>query len=91
MAYKRVTALSFPPRFPIVQFPNLPLVIAFAAGWTATALAGRPHGYAEAVSYLAMTVWAHEELVRGVNWFRRLLGAAFLVIVLISVAQGIPG
>jgi hypothetical protein len=91
LAYKRMTALSFPPHFPVVQFPNLPLVIAFTVGWTATALAGRPHSYAEAVSYLAMTVWAYEELVHGVNWFRRLLGLAFMIILIVSVAQGVPG
>jgi hypothetical protein len=28
LAYKRLTELSFPRRFPIVQFPNLPLIIA---------------------------------------------------------------
>ena len=90
-AYKRMTALSFPPRFPMVQFPNLPLVLAFAAGWTAAALTGRPHSYAEAVSYLAMTVWAYEELVHGVNWFRRLLGLAFLVLLVMRVAHTVPG
>ena len=26
LAFKRLTALSFPRRFPIVQFPNLPLM-----------------------------------------------------------------
>jgi len=31
-AYKRLTEFSFPRRFPIVQFPNLPLIIAFLAG-----------------------------------------------------------
>lgn len=91
LAYKRMTALSFPARFPLVQFPNLPLVIAFTAGWTATALAGRAHGYAEAVSYLAMTVWAYEELAHGVNWFRRLLGLAFLALLIMTVARTVPG
>ena len=32
LAYKRLTKFSFPRRFPIVQFPNLPLIIAFLAG-----------------------------------------------------------
>jgi hypothetical protein len=88
-AYKRVTALSFPPRFPIIQFPNLPLALAFAAGWTATALSGPAHSYAQAVSYLAMTVWAYEELAHGVNWFRHLLGLAFVLILIVRVAHAI--
>jgi hypothetical protein len=91
LAYKRLTALSFPPRFPVVQFPNLPLVIAFAAGWTAMVLTGHAHSYAQAVSYLAMTIWAYEELAHGVNWFRRLLGLAFLVLLVMRVAHTVPG
>jgi hypothetical protein len=31
LGYKRLTELSFPRRFPIVQFPNLPLIVAFLA------------------------------------------------------------
>lgn len=88
-AYKRVTALSFPARFPIIQFPNLPLALAFVAGWTATALSGPAHSYAQAVSYLAMTVWAYEELAHGVNWFRHLLGLAFVLILIVRVAHAI--
>jgi hypothetical protein len=32
LAYRHLTQLSFPRRFPIVQFPNLPLIVAFLAG-----------------------------------------------------------
>jgi hypothetical protein len=32
LAYKRLTGLSFPRRFPIVQFPSLPLIVAVLAG-----------------------------------------------------------
>jgi hypothetical protein len=32
LSFKRLTQLSFPRRFPIVQFPNLPLIVAFLAG-----------------------------------------------------------
>jgi len=31
LSFKRLTQLSFPRRFPIVQFPNLPLIVAFLA------------------------------------------------------------
>ena len=31
-SFKRLTEPGFPRRFPIVQFPNLPLIIAFLAG-----------------------------------------------------------
>jgi uncharacterized membrane protein YecN with MAPEG domain len=88
-AYKRLTELSFPRRFPIVQFPNLPLIIAFAAGQAATFLHGNAHSYAAAASYLAMTIWAYEELVHGVNWFRHLLGLVFVILLIVRVAHAV--
>ncbi len=88
-AYRWLTELSFPPCFPIVQFPNLPLIIAFAAGWTGRYLHGTGHAYTTAVSYLAMTIWAYEELVHGVNWFRHLLGLAFVIILIMRVAHAV--
>jgi hypothetical protein len=77
--YRRVRGFGFPRSFPLAQFPNNLLITAFLAGQ----LAGRLHGAgsmdAHAVSYLAMAVWAYGECVDGVNWFRHLLGLAYLV------------
>ena len=89
LAYKRLTALGFPPRFPIVQFPNVPLIAAFAAGELGRVLHGTEHSFARSVAYLAMTIWAYEELVHGVNWFRRLLGCTYVIILVIRVAHGL--
>ena len=86
LAYKRLTGLSFPRRFPIVQFPNLPLIVAVLAGEAGRFLDGSAHSYAASVSYLAMTIWAYEELVHGVNWFRRLLGLAYVILLVVRVA-----
>jgi hypothetical protein len=36
-----------------------------------------------------MTVWAYEELTRGANWFRRLLGLAFLVLFTVRVTRAL--
>jgi hypothetical protein len=88
LAYKRLTGLSFPRRFPIVQFPNLPLIVAALAGAAGKFLDGSAHSYA-AVSYLAMTIWAYEELVHGVNWFRRLLGLAYVILLVVRVADAL--
>jgi hypothetical protein len=88
-AYERLTGLSFPRRFPIAQFPNLPLVVAILAGEIGTLLDGRAHSYAASVSYLAMTIWAYEELVHGVNWFRRLLGLAFMILLVVRGADAL--
>jgi hypothetical protein len=89
LAYGRLTELSFPRRFPIVQFPNLPLIVAVIAGEAGTFLDHGAYSYAAAVSYLAMTIWAYEELAHGVNWFRRLLGAAYLTFLIVRVAHAL--
>ena len=77
--YRRVRGFGFPRRFPIAQFPNNPLIVAFVAGRVAMMASGNGHFDAQAVSYLAMTIWAYAELTRGVNWFRRLLGLAYII------------
>ena len=77
--FKRLTSLGWPRSFPIVQFPNAPLIVAFVAGMVAANAHGSAHFDASAVSYLALAVWAYEELTDGVNWFRHLLGLAYAV------------
>jgi hypothetical protein len=86
LAYKRWTGLSFPRRFSIVQFPNLPLIVAALAGEAGKLLDGSAHSYAASVSYLAMTIWAYEELVHGVNWLGRLLGLAYVILLVVRLA-----
>jgi hypothetical protein len=77
-AYRRVRGFGWPRRYPIAQFPNNPLIAAFLAGQVAAMLHGSGQFDAKAVSYLAITIWAYEELVHGVNGFRHLLGLAYL-------------
>jgi hypothetical protein len=72
-----------------VQFPNLPLIVAFLAGQAGRLLNGTEHSYAASVSYLAMTIWAYEELVHGVNWFRRVLGLTFVILLIMRVARAV--
>jgi hypothetical protein len=88
-AYKWLTGLSFPRRFPIAQFPNLPLIVAILAGAVGRFLDGRAHSYAASVSYLALAIWAYEELVHGVNWFRRLLGLAVMIVLVVRLADAL--
>jgi len=52
---------------------------------------GQVHSFASAVFYMALTVWAYEELVRGVNWFRRLLGLVVLIYIFISLGRQLLG
>jgi len=80
-----------PRSFPIVQFPNRPLIATFLAAAIAAVTRGRTSTAARVVSRLALLVWAAEEVVDGANWFRRLLGvggAAYAVAELARDAGG---
>jgi hypothetical protein len=87
--YRWLTGLTWPRRYPLIQFPNEPLILAFLGGQAAARLHGLPHDDALAVSYLAMTVWAYEELFHGVNRFRNLLGLVYVFSTGIHLASAI--
>jgi hypothetical protein len=84
--FQRLRKLSFPRRFPIVQFPNAPLIIAFLAGAAAARTHDPGHAYLAAISFLAFGIWAYEELLHGVNWFRHLLGLGFGIATAVHLA-----
>jgi hypothetical protein len=86
LRFKRLTQFGWPRSFPIVQFPNAPLIIAFLAGEAASLGHGWGHAGAAAVSYLAMGIWAYGELFHGVNWFRHLLGLTYLISTTVHLA-----
>jgi hypothetical protein len=86
-AFKRLTQLSFPRSYPIVQFPNAPLILAFASGLLAHHSHGLEHAYAQAISYLAMAIWAYLELFHGVNAFRKALGLAYTISTAVHLAN----
>lgn len=70
---------GWPAGFVLAQVPNAPLIVALASGAAAALTTGRVSGSAEALSRLALGVFAYLELTDGVNWFRRALGATVLV------------
>lgn len=64
----------------IAQPPNLIVLVAVAATVLQTVLsAGLPHAAAELVAFGAWFTWAWQELFEGVNYFRRAIGLAALV------------
>jgi hypothetical protein len=89
--FKKLTQLSFPKSFPIVQFPNAPLIVGFLAGLLASHLHGDAHDYTRAIAYLATGLWAYLELTEGVNWFRNLLGLAYVVSTVVHLALALKG
>ncbi len=89
--FKRLTQLGWPRDFPIVQFPNAPLIIAFLAGAAAAPTHDPSHAYLTAISFLAMGLWAYEELLHGVNWFRHLLGLGYAISTFVHLALALGG
>ena len=78
--------VGWPRSFPVVQFPNPPLLLAFAGWGVAGVTGGTAHDAGRWAFTLGLGVWAWKETTAGVNWFRRLLGAAGLVFVAFTLA-----
>lgn len=77
--------VGWPRSFPVAQFPNPPLLFAFA-GWALAAVTDEtPHDVGRAVFTIGLAVWAWEEAADGVNWFRRLIGVGALVWIITRV------
>jgi hypothetical protein len=70
--------VGWPRRFPIVQFPNPPLLLAIGGSVLASIAEGVARGVGRVVLTAGLTIWAVEEAVAGVNWFRRVLGVGVL-------------
>ncbi len=74
-------------RIVIVQAPNLALVV-FALAWAAGRLLDSHHAATRILSDVAsgaIVFWSLDELLRGVNPWRRALGAAVLAASLVSL------
>jgi hypothetical protein len=78
---------GWPARYPLVQFPNAPLLTAAGGLLVAAVTTGSLHDYASATFLAALGVWAWLELTSGVNWPHRVLGAAGLIYVIAKIAQ----
>lgn len=73
----------------VAQAPNLRLWTFFAAALVRSVAepAGTAGTVVDVVAGGALAAWAADEVVRGVNPFRRLLGAAVLVVQVLGVLR----
>lgn len=78
-------------RIVVAQWPNLPLWIWIAtSAWSWLAPPGGGWGTALGVTgTAALAVWAIDEIVRGVNPWRRILGAGVLTFVAIRLLAAV--
>lgn len=80
---------GWPAAYPVAQFPNAPLLLAFAGSGAAALTDGSAHDYARGVFYAGLAAWAWQELESGDNAFRRVLGAVGMAYVAVKVGQGL--
>jgi hypothetical protein len=71
-------------RISIVQWPNVRLWIYIVAAAVRTVTEGGVSRVAGVIATVALVVWAGDEVIRGVNPFRRLLGAAVIAGMLLA-------
>jgi len=69
----------------IFQKPNALLIIAAVGFAIDTLTEGSIHLLASTVFTIAILMWAYEEVTMGVNLFRKLLGAAVILIMGVSL------
>jgi hypothetical protein len=80
-----------PRSFPIIQFPNRPLIATFLTAAIARGTDGRTAAAAKLASRVALLVWAAEEVADGANWFRRMLGVSGATLAVAQLARGRGG
>jgi len=67
-------------KFTVAQMPNAPLVlfVGFRVAQALVSPSGTAHDVLRWLAIAALALWGLDELLRGVNPFRRILGAAAL-------------
>jgi hypothetical protein len=73
----------------VVQWPNIQLAVFIVAAVVPRVV--RLHGdvasIVRTIGVVALIIWSLDELLRGVNPFRRLLGGAILVLTVVHLLQ----
>ncbi len=80
--FRRAAQHGWPASYPLVQFPNLPVVIGVVALLTSMTTTGSTHDAALAIGRTFLAIWAYLELTSGINGFRRTIGGVVLAAVL---------
>jgi len=76
----------------IIQKPNPPLLVAIAAFLIKIIFAkGLVHHLGDVLLTVSLIVWSYLEVMKGVNWFRKLLGAIVLISIFVSLFKRLSG
>jgi hypothetical protein len=71
--------------FVIFQFPNLYLWVMIISWPFSRFATGLVQSVSRTVFITATIIWSYEEIVHGVNWFRKLLGAVVLGLTVVGL------
>src|SRR3954453_16437947 len=76
-------------KFTVAQKPNLPLIlfVGFRLPQALVSPSGTAHDVLRWLALAALAWWGLDELLRGVNPFRRILGAAVLTSLVLSLMR----
>jgi hypothetical protein len=76
-------------RLTVAQWPNIPLwiFIILTVGYHVLSAKGGAGHVIRVLADVALLVWAADELVRGVNPFRRILGVIVIVATIFSLVR----
>lgn len=77
---------GWPAAYPLVQFPNAPLIVAIVASLASRPAGGDLAAVLTAIVRVGVAIWAYEEVVRGDNVVRRIFGVAGLTYVVVAVS-----
>ena len=70
--------------YTLIQFPNKALWVAIAAAVVNMFATGNLHQVVAAVFYIALLIWAYQEVTSSVNTFRRVLGGVVIIYIFVT-------
>ena len=80
---------GWPASYPVMQLPNVPLLVALAGWLLATLTSGFAQHCARATFYTGLAAWAWQEIDDGANRARRAIGAAGFVFVVAKITEAL--
>jgi hypothetical protein len=69
----------------IIQFPNKFLITMFVAWLISHYSEGYLFSFSRTIFIVAGVIWSYEEIVHGVNWFRKILGIIIMVMIMTGI------
>jgi hypothetical protein len=80
---------GWPASYPVMQPPNVPLLVALARLLLAALTGGLVHHCARETFYTGLAAWAWKEIDDGANLARRAIGAVGVVFVIAKITDAL--